>query len=64
MQTGKKKLVLDHLIVQKMDDDDTGGDDVQSFLMYGAQALFNEDAEHGSKEFSCTCASLPKIQFL
>ncbi len=40
MQTGKKKLVLDHLIVQKMDEEDS---DVQSILTFGAQALFEED---------------------
>ncbi|TFK36879.1 hypothetical protein BDQ12DRAFT_686022 [Crucibulum laeve] len=44
MQIGKKKLVLDHLIVQKMDDDeDNGGENVQSILTYGAQALFEEN---------------------
>lgn len=37
MQTGKKKLVLDHLIVQKMDDEDSAGDDVQSVLTFGAK---------------------------
>ena len=42
MQTGKKKLVLDHLIVQKMDDDQKDADDVKSILMYGAKALFEE----------------------
>ncbi|KAI0030210.1 SNF2 family N-terminal domain-containing protein [Vararia minispora EC-137] len=41
-QTGKKKLVLDHLIVQKMDDDETGTD-IQSILTYGAKTLFEED---------------------
>ncbi|KAI0249494.1 SNF2 family N-terminal domain-containing protein [Lactifluus subvellereus] len=40
-QTGKKKLVLDHVIVQKMDDEE-GGSDVRSILTYGAEALFNE----------------------
>ncbi|KAE9408278.1 hypothetical protein BT96DRAFT_914203 [Gymnopus androsaceus JB14] len=39
MQIGKKKLVLDHLIVQKMDDDDSAGENVQSILTYGAQRL-------------------------
>ncbi|KAI0322695.1 hypothetical protein OF83DRAFT_1092474 [Amylostereum chailletii] len=42
IQTGKKKLVLDHLIVQKMDDDD-GAADVQSILTYGAKTLFDEE---------------------
>lgn len=45
MQIGKKKLVLDHLIVQKMDeDDDSPGENIQSILTYGAQALFNEES--------------------
>ncbi|KAH9045966.1 hypothetical protein EDB84DRAFT_760919 [Lactarius hengduanensis] len=44
MQTGKKKLVLDHVIVQKMDDEE-GGSDVRSILTYGAQALFDETAD-------------------
>ncbi|KAJ7900162.1 SNF2 family DNA-dependent ATPase [Mycena olivaceomarginata] len=44
VQVGKKKLVLDHLIVQKMDDDDDAGDNVESILTYGAQALFEADA--------------------
>lgn len=52
MQIGKKKLILDHLIVQKMDDDeDTGGENVQSILTYGAQALFNED--EGARDIVC-----------
>ncbi|KAL0580814.1 hypothetical protein V5O48_001190 [Marasmius crinis-equi] len=49
VQIGKKKMVLDHLIVQKMEDDDDVGADVQSILMYGAQALFNE-GEESSKD--------------
>ena len=50
MQTGKKKLVLDHLIVQKMDDvEDTGN--VLSMLTFGAAALFEEDQE--SKDINC-----------
>lgn len=50
MQTGKKKLVLDHLIVQKMDDEEDSGE-VQSILTFGAKALF-EDSE-GSRDITC-----------
>ena len=50
IQAGKKKLVLDHVIVQKMDDDEGGGD-VQSILTYGALALFNEAA--ASRDINC-----------
>jgi chromodomain-helicase-DNA-binding protein 4 len=52
IQIGKKKLVLDHLIVQKMDDDEeNGGEDVKSILTYGAQALFSSDK--GSRDITC-----------
>lgn len=54
MQIARKKLVLDHLIVQKMDDSEPGGDDVQSTLMHGAQALFTDDADQASRDITCT----------
>ncbi|KAI0801048.1 hypothetical protein C8Q74DRAFT_1364698 [Fomes fomentarius] len=50
MQTGKRKLVLDHLIVQKMDDENGSKEDVQSILMFGAQALFQENEESAAQE--------------
>ncbi|CDO72994.1 hypothetical protein BN946_scf185007.g48 [Trametes cinnabarina] len=50
MQTGKKKLVLDHLIVQKMDDDSGTEEDVQSILMFGAKALFEENEESAARQ--------------
>lgn len=52
IQTGKKKLVLDHLIVQKMDDDDDS-EDVKSILMFGAQALFQEGDDHSARAIHC-----------
>ncbi|KAH8099377.1 SNF2 family N-terminal domain-containing protein [Cristinia sonorae] len=51
MQTGKKKLVLDHLIVQKMEDADNK-EDVQSILMFGAQTLFQEGENQASRDIS------------
>jgi hypothetical protein len=54
VQVGKKKLVLDHLIVQKMDDDDeNGGEDVKSILTYGAQALFESDQSQAERDINC-----------
>uniref|UniRef100_A0A0W0FGI3 Putative SNF2 family DNA-dependent ATPase n=1 Tax=Moniliophthora roreri TaxID=221103 RepID=A0A0W0FGI3_MONRR len=50
MQIGKKKMVLDHLIVQKMEDEDDAGGDLQSILMYGAKALFDEEKEGSNKD--------------
>ncbi|TBU49968.1 SNF2 family N-terminal domain-containing protein [Dichomitus squalens] len=50
MQTGKKKLILDHLIVQKMDDESGSREDVQSILLFGAKALFEETEETVARE--------------
>ena len=52
MQAGKKKLVLDHLIVQNMDDEG-GLDDVQSILLFGAKALFEDNEETAAREVQC-----------
>ncbi|KAJ6574934.1 hypothetical protein B0H19DRAFT_1371843 [Mycena capillaripes] len=59
VQVGKKKLVLDHLIVQKMDDDDDAGDNVESILTYGAQALFEADA--GARDIIYTDTDIDKL---
>ena len=52
IQTGKKKLVLDHLIVQKMDDEEDSGE-VQSILMFGAKALFEEEGSEATRDITC-----------
>jgi hypothetical protein len=66
MQIGKKKLVLDHLIVQKMGDDTDGaGENIQSILSYGAQALFEEEDEgEKSRGITCECARMTIQQLL
>ena len=51
MQAGKKKLVLDHLIVQKMDAEDDASD-IQSILTFGANALFNEENDE-TRNITC-----------
>jgi chromodomain-helicase-DNA-binding protein 4 len=48
-------MVLDHLIVQKMDDEDSAGATMQSILTYGAKALFDENQD----DKDITCAYLP-----
>jgi chromodomain-helicase-DNA-binding protein 4 len=60
IQTGKKKMVLDHLIVQKMDDGDTAGEDMQSILTYGAQALFDED-QSAQRDIVCAWILLVSV---
>ena len=52
MQAGKKKLVLDHLIVQKMDDEEAENN-VQSILTYGAKALFEESDGQPNRDINC-----------
>ncbi|KAF8846211.1 hypothetical protein BDN67DRAFT_918420 [Paxillus ammoniavirescens] len=60
MQAGKKKLVLDHLIVQKMDDDENGEDDLKSILTFGAKALF-EEGDQASKDIIYTDNDLDRL---
>ncbi|KAF7538444.1 hypothetical protein G7Z17_g12624 [Cylindrodendrum hubeiense] len=43
MQVGRKKMALDHALIESMDDDDLAGDDLESILKHGAQALFDEN---------------------
>lgn len=43
MQIGRKKMALDHALIESMDDDELEGDDLESILKHGAQALFDED---------------------
>lgn len=61
MQVGKKKLALDHVIVQKMDDE--LGEDVQSILTFGAQQLFqDEETDRGiTCTWKCSYRFLPKL---
>jgi hypothetical protein len=53
MQVGKKKLALDHVIVQKMDDTEDS-EDLQSILTFGAQALLEETEEQRTQDVACT----------
>ncbi|KAG5948749.1 hypothetical protein E4U53_006154 [Claviceps sorghi] len=48
MQIGKKKMALDHALIESMDDGDLAGDDLESILKHGAQALFADDYQKGA----------------
>lgn len=48
MQIGKKKMALDHALIESMDDDEIAGDDLESILAHGAQALFSDDYQKGA----------------
>ncbi|KAI9932811.1 hypothetical protein MW887_009063 [Aspergillus wentii] len=43
MQIGKKKMVLDHVLIDRMDAEEDDGRDLESILRHGAQALFDDD---------------------
>ncbi|MBW0486506.1 hypothetical protein O181_026221 [Austropuccinia psidii MF-1] len=45
VQVGKKKLVLDHLVIQKASEQEIEANDVESILQYGAQELLTEPDE-------------------
>lgn len=43
MQIGKKKMALDHVLIQQMDQEDDAGMDLESILKHGTEALFRDD---------------------
>lgn len=43
MQVGKKKMALDHVLIESMDADENTGMDLESILRHGTEALFNDD---------------------
>ena len=45
MQIGKKKMALDHVLIESMDAEDHGDKDIESMLRYGADALFQDESE-------------------
>lgn len=42
-QIGRKKMALDHALIEHMDTADDAGVDLESILKHGAEALFNDD---------------------
>lgn len=49
MQIGKKKMALDHLMIEQMDAADDAGLDVESILRHGTDSLFKDDDTHDIK---------------
>lgn len=45
IQIAKKKMVLDHVLIQQMDADDEAGSNLESILRHGAEALFDDDSQ-------------------
>ncbi|TQN70667.1 Chromatin remodeling factor mit1 [Colletotrichum shisoi] len=50
MQIGRKKMALDHVLIEAMDDEGEP-DDLESILKFGASALFSEDQD--DKDIVC-----------
>jgi superfamily II DNA or RNA helicase len=46
MQIGRKKLALDHVLIQEMDADEADEQDLASVLRHGAKELFDDDGSH------------------
>ena len=43
MQIGRKKMALDHVLIEQMDAEDLEGHDLESVLRFGADALYSEN---------------------
>ncbi|KAI9887534.1 MAG: hypothetical protein M1823_000625 [Watsoniomyces obsoletus] len=60
MQIGRKKMALDHVLIDKMGEEDEAGLDVQSILKHGASALFNDDDDQ-ERQIRYDAASIEKL---
>lgn len=49
MQIGKKKMALDHIMIENMATADDAGMDLESILRHGTDALFKDDHTHDIK---------------
>lgn len=59
MQIGRKKMALDHVLIERMDKDDDAGEDLESILKHGAQALFDDDS--GADDLVYDSASVDRL---
>lgn len=62
-QIAKKKLILDHLVVQTLEQENLDDKDVEGVLRFGAEQLFNADDNDNANEMSLTYddAALDKL---
>ena len=58
MQIGKKKMALDHVLIERMEQDDDAGVDLETILRHGAEALFDDD---GTDDIAYDSASVDKL---
>ena len=58
LQIGKKKMALDHVLIEQMDAEDDAGMDLESILRHGTEALFRDDE---SENIRYDSASVDKL---
>lgn len=58
VQIGRKKMALDHALIETMDAEDDAGMDLESILKHGTAALFKDD---DSKDIHYDSASVDKL---
>ena len=46
LDIGKRKMALDHVLIEQMDRDEEDGQDLESVLRFGAESLFKDDVTH------------------
>ncbi|KAK5216594.1 hypothetical protein LTR72_010517 [Exophiala xenobiotica] len=59
MAIGRKKMALDHVLIERMDREDEAGDDLESILRHGAQGLFEDDS--GADDIVYDSASVDRL---
>ncbi|KAK4991766.1 hypothetical protein LTR50_001583 [Elasticomyces elasticus] len=58
VQTGRKKMALDHVLIEQMDADEDTSLDLESILRHGAAELFNDD---GTQDIKYDDGSIDKL---
>lgn len=59
MQIGKKKMALDHVLIEQMDANEADADDLESVLRFGAEALFKDSGNQSDIRYDS--ASIDKL---
>ncbi|KAF3051769.1 hypothetical protein E8E11_010546 [Didymella keratinophila] len=59
VQMGRKKMALDHVVVEQLDNDDAEEHDVEGILRYGAAELFKDD--NADRDIHYDDASIEKL---
>ncbi|PNS19140.1 hypothetical protein CAC42_1876 [Sphaceloma murrayae] len=58
IQIGRRKMALDHILIESMDAEDAPDQDLQSILRHGASEIFSDD---GDKDIKYDAAEIDKL---